>query len=224
MLLAHPLPGGGWRAQRDGRGRLDGPLRGPGSEGSKGSDFCHPYRCVPPPEMTPPPSFRPQRSGVEKSHSEMWQSHGGRRSLDSAFQQSPKSLTPIPARSPARDDDVGGQHTVIPGSKLTRTMPRTTVISTAAERSGEISLRNVASPGWQEISRLCVSLEPKVIATHTDASPPQVGARFSGTISCFPLRGNAALAAKGCTRLRVEMKRKGCPDRQTAACLGGVVI
>ena len=26
------------------------------------------------------------------------------------------------------------------------------------------------------------------------------------------------------TRLRVEMKRKGCPDRQTAACLGGVVI
>ncbi len=67
MLLAHPLPGGGWRAQRDGRGRLDGPLRGPGSEGSKGSDFCHPYRCVPPLEMTPPPSFRPQRSGVEKS-------------------------------------------------------------------------------------------------------------------------------------------------------------
>ena len=33
MLPAHPLPGGGWRAQRDGRGRLDGPLRGPGSEG-----------------------------------------------------------------------------------------------------------------------------------------------------------------------------------------------
>ena len=53
-------------------------------------------------------------------------------------------------------------------------------------------------------------------------SPPQGGARFSGTISCFPLRGNAALAAKGCTRLRVEKKRKGSPDRQTAACLGGV--
>ena len=53
-------------------------------------------------------------------------------------------------------------------------------------------------------------------------SPPQGGARFSGTISCFPLRGNAALAAKGCTRLRVEMKRKGCPDRQTAARLDGV--
>ena len=53
-------------------------------------------------------------------------------------------------------------------------------------------------------------------------SPPQGGARFSGTISCFPLRGNAALAAKGCTRLRVEMKRKGCPDHQTAACLDGV--
>ena len=48
------------------------------------------------------------------------------------------------------------------------------------------------------------------------------GAGGSGTIPCFPLRRNAALAAKGCTRLRVEMKCKGCPDRQTAACLGGV--
>ena len=36
MLPAHPLPGGGWRAQRDGRGRLDGPLHGPGSEGGGG--------------------------------------------------------------------------------------------------------------------------------------------------------------------------------------------
>ena len=38
-----------------------------------------------------------------------------------------------------------------------------------SKRSGEISLRNVASPWWQEISRLCVSLEPKIFATHTDA-------------------------------------------------------
>ena len=66
--------------------------------------------------------------------------------------------------------------------------------------------------------------------------PPQGGARFSGalcspspmeqggsgTIFLFPLEGKCRAAAKGCTRLRVEMKRKGCPDRQTAACLGGV--
>ena len=38
-------------------------------------------------------------------------------------------------------------------------------------QSGEISLRNVASPWWQEISRLCVSLEPKVFTTHTGRSP-----------------------------------------------------
>ena len=37
MLPAHPLSGGGWRAQRDGRGRMYGPLCGPGSEGSEGS-------------------------------------------------------------------------------------------------------------------------------------------------------------------------------------------
>ena len=45
------------------------------------------------------------------------------------------------------------------------------VISTAAERSGEISLRNVASPWWQEISRLCVSLEPKIFAPYRQVPP-----------------------------------------------------
>ena len=50
------------------------------------------------------------------------------------------------------------------------------------------------------------------------------GVGGSGTISCFPLRGNAALAAKGCTRLCVEMKRKGSPDRQTAACFWGMPL
>ena len=45
------------------------------------------------------------------------------------------------------------------------------VISTAAKRSGEISLRNVASPWWQEISRLCVSLEPKIFAPYRQVPP-----------------------------------------------------
>ncbi len=35
----------------------------------------------------------------------------------------------------------------------------------------------------------------------------------------LPLKGAQGEAAKGCTRLRVEMKCKGCPDHQTAACL-----
>ena len=41
------------------------------------------------------------------------------------------------------------------------------VISTAAKRGGEVSRRNVARPWWQEISRLCVSIKPKVFAAHT---------------------------------------------------------
>ena len=40
MLPAHPLSGGGWRAQRDGRGRPYGPLCGPSSEGSKGGGIA----------------------------------------------------------------------------------------------------------------------------------------------------------------------------------------
>ena len=50
MLPAHPLPGGGWRAQRDGRGRLDGPLHGPGSEGGGGgfaASFIRPPSAAP---------------------------------------------------------------------------------------------------------------------------------------------------------------------------------
>ena len=35
FLPAHPLSGGGWRAQRVGRGRLYGPLCGPGFDGSE---------------------------------------------------------------------------------------------------------------------------------------------------------------------------------------------
>ena len=158
--------------------------------------------------MTPPPSFRPKQSGVEKSHDSMvhapwWQEISRLRvSID------PKIFTTIPAGSPARDDDAGRQHTVIPGSKLPKTMPRTP--SFRPQQSGVEKSHDsmVHAPGWQEISRLRVSIDPKVFATHTDASPPQGGAQ--------------GLAAKGCTRLRVEMIRKGCPDQQTAACLGGV--
>ena len=40
MLPAHPLSGGGWRAQRDGRGRPYGPLCSPGSEGSEGGGIA----------------------------------------------------------------------------------------------------------------------------------------------------------------------------------------
>ena len=50
-------------------------------------------------------------------------------------------------------------------------LPAGTVISTEAKRSGEISLRNVASPWWQEISRLCVSLEPKIFAPYRRVPP-----------------------------------------------------
>ena len=63
------------------------------------------------------------------------------------------------------------------------------VISTKALRSGEISLRNVASPWWQEISRLCVSLEPKVFATYTDRSPLEMTPGWRLTIRISHKKG-----------------------------------
>gem|GEM_PF-6887058 len=89
-------------------------------------------------------------------------------------------------------------------------------------------------PAWGGVSFEALAVQHPRATTWP--SPPQGGARFSGALySCrlqwsggkrdhllFPLEGKCRAAAKGCTRLRVEMKRKGCPDRQTAACLGGV--
>ena len=89
------------------------------------SSFCHPYRCVPPLEMTPPPSFRPQRSGVEKSHAETWHAPWWQEISRLYVSIEPKVFATIPEGSSARDDDAGRQHTVIPGIKLTRTLPRT---------------------------------------------------------------------------------------------------
>ena len=80
-------------------------------------------------------------------------------------------LSLITTGSPARDDDSGRQHTVIRrGPNWPKRCPAP-VISTEAERSGEISLRSVASPWWQEISRLCVSLEPQGLYHHTGRFP-----------------------------------------------------
>ena len=49
--------------------------------------------------------------------------------------------------------------------------------------------------------------------------PPQRGARVSTGNPRFPLRGSAAVAAKGCTGWSVAMTLYRHPDRQTAACL-----
>ena len=117
-------------------------------------------------------SFRPKRSGVEKSHApndrkadlrplsfrpkrsgEISPSDGtsGITAKDLSTQSIIKafSLCPIPTRSPARDDGVGGRpsrHFDRSGAEwrnltpqMTKTLPPIPVISTVAERSGEIS-------------------------------------------------------------------------------------
>ena len=70
--------------------------------------------------------------------------HQGRRSRGSEPQQSRSPSVSIPAPASARDDDSGRQHTVISkGEKMTKTATPALVISTKAERSGEISLPDV---------------------------------------------------------------------------------
>ena len=82
-MLPAPLSGGEWRAQRDGKGRLYGPLCGPSSEGSKGGGIAlramsfiarlagtglH-WRPPPPPLRGPPPPASGGRQGLRAQSS-----------------------------------------------------------------------------------------------------------------------------------------------------------
>ena len=148
-------------------------------------------------------------------------------------------LSLITTGSPARDDDSGRQHTVIRrGTNWPKQCPDR---QTAACLDG-VSFETLAvqhpratlwpsPPRWEACHLILSRLR---LPANQVPLPPQGGARFSGVFrSChlqwsggqrhnllFPLEGKCRAAAKGCTRLRVEMKRKGGPDRQTAACLG----
>ena len=123
-------------------------------------------KCMNDTDITPPPviSTAAERSGeisLRNVASPWWQEISR---LCVSLEL--KIFAPYRCIPPARDDDVGRQHTVISRGQITKNDAPRPVISTEAKRSGEISLRNVASPWWQEISRLCVSLEPKVFTTH----------------------------------------------------------
>ena len=96
----------------------------------------------------------------------------------------PKIFTPYRRVPPLEMTMPAGSIQSFPGDKLPQTLPRTPVISTAAKRSGEISLRNVANPWWQEISRLCVSLEPKIFAPYRQV-PPLEMTMPAGSIQSF---------------------------------------
>ena len=79
------------------------------------------------------------RSGAAKSHSPM---AGSIATGDLSAQRfnSPEVFISIPPCPSARDNGGGRQHTVISKGQMTETPPCPVVISTAAQRSGEISL------------------------------------------------------------------------------------
>ena len=79
-----------------------------------------------------PPSFRPKRSGVEKSHSPMVCSIATGDLSTQRF-NSPEVFIPIPPCPSARDDGGGRQHTVISKGQMTETPPCPVVISTEAK-------------------------------------------------------------------------------------------
>ena len=114
----------------------------------------------------PLPSFRPKRSGVEKSHSSWYGRHYGGRSLDSEYHGSVFHLSPIAACGSARDDDVGEQHPVIKkrGRGWRRGLCRRVVFASA---QGATALRAEGCGGalWAQIikkpARALPSFRPK---------------------------------------------------------------
>ena len=75
--------------------------------------------------------------------------------------------------------------------------------------------------------RHCVALSPsrgRKILVPLSTFAPSRGASVSTGNPRFPLRGSAAVAAKGCTGWSVAMTLYRHPDRQPAACLEQCVI
>ena len=116
------------------------------------------------------PSFRPKRSGVEKSHTEAGRAPWWQEISRLSVSINSKAFTLHIGRSPARDEDVDEQHPVIfRGDQLTKMLPRPRHFD---GRSGvEKSHADVGrAPWWQEISRLSVSINSKAF-TPISAGP-----------------------------------------------------
>ena len=129
-------------------------------------------------------------------------------------------LSLITTGSPARDDDSGRQHTVI---RRETNYPKRCPAPRHFDRS---------EAEWRNLTPKCgkprVAGDLSTLRFNRVLSPchpyrrvsPSSGRKVQRHNLLFPLEGKCRAASKGCTRLRVEMKRKGCPDRQTAACQG----
>ena len=125
MLPAHPLPGGGWRAQRDGRGRLDGPLRGPGSVGDGGGFAAVFYNAAfggPPSTTSWSPSPRRAVGGKFEGRGLLSPTKWDRQGLRQ--RSSPPCYLPTPSRgwvaSAARRKGAAGWATPRPGFRRFR--------------------------------------------------------------------------------------------------------
>jgi hypothetical protein len=149
-----------------------------------------------------PLSFRPERSGVEKSRSEMVQPPWRQEISRLRVLIEPKTFTLIPACRPARNDSRGGQHLCHSVSSSNAcTQPAASVISTGAgqppirpERSEvEKSRSEMVQPPWrQEISRLRVLIEPKTFTlipacrpARNDSSRDAAPASFCFFLKCL---------------------------------------
>ena len=116
------------------------------------------------------PSFRPKRSGVEKSHTEAGRAPWWQEISRLSISINSKAFAPILAGPPLKIRmSMSSIQSFSGGSTDQNAAPPPSF--RRSERSGEISRRSGASPWWQEISRLSVSINSKAF-TPILAGPP----------------------------------------------------
>ena len=130
------------------------------------------------------PSFRPKRSGVEKSHTEAGRAPWWQEISRLSILINSKAFAPISAGPPLKIRMSMSSIQSFSGGSTDQNAAPHLVISTEAKRSGEISRRREEAPWWQKISRLSVSIVSKAF-TPISAGPPLEMTITSGSLSSY---------------------------------------
>ena len=130
----------------------------------------------------PPPSFRPKRSGVEKSHAEAGRAPWWQKISRLSVSINSKAFIPIPS-APLEMTIAAGRMQPFPRNLLTKTLPRPRHFDQSETEKSHAEAGR--APWWQKISRLSVSIVSKAFTPIPAGPPPLEMTIASGSLSSY---------------------------------------
>ena len=127
------------------------------------------------------PSFRPKRSGVEKSHAEAGRAPWWQKISRLSVSINSKAYTPIPS-APLEMTIAAGRMQPFPRNLLTKTLPRPRHFDRSETEKSHADVGR--APWWQKISRLSVSINSKDFPLIL-AGPPLEMTITAGSLSSY---------------------------------------